>query len=265
MSKNETIRGGRRDAVMRRGLMAWPQDSAEDRARIAGVADILAALDGPMLLRLPGRDLLVPYDASLPAELAWYLAVGDYEAHDLDLAADHVRPGDRVMELGGGIGVTGCALGKASGAPVVIVEPNPALYPAIERTFAANGVGLVLVKAAASAGAAGTAQLAVAQNYWWSRLGEGGSPMDAATVEVATVPLAELIAAHEPTVLAVDIEGHEVALVGSPVGASVRLVLFEIHTPDIGTRATGDVVRWLEEEGFRLLEVRGQSWAMARE
>lgn len=259
MSDDGTIRGGRRDAVMRRGLMAWPEDSAEDQAKIAGVADLLAAVQGVVTLKLPGRDLKVPYDGSLPAELAWYLAVGDYEAHDLDLAAEYVRPGDRVMELGGGIGVTGCALGKASGEAVVVVEPNAALYPAIRRTFAANDVPLLLLEAAASAGAAGTARLAVAENYWWSRLGEGD-----ATVAVASVPLEQLIAGHQPTVLAVDIEGHEVMLVGSAIGPSVRLVLFEIHSPDIGSRATGDVVRWLESEGFRLIEVRGQSWAMAR-
>lgn len=259
MSDNE-IPGSRRAMVMRRGLMAWPEDSAADRLKIAGVADVLAALQGVMTLRLPGRDLVVPYDSDLPAALAWYLAVGDYEAHDLDLAADHVRPGDRVMELGGGIGVTGCALGRASGTAVVIVEPNAALYPAIRRTFAANDVPLVLVEAAAGAGPAGTARLAVAENYWWSRMGEGDG-----TIAVALVPLEQLIADHRPTVLAVDIEGHEATLVGSSIGPSVRLVLFEIHSPDIGTRATGDVVRWLEGEGFRLIEVRGQSWAMARD
>ncbi len=250
----------RRATVMQRGLMAWPQDSDEDRLKIAGVADLLAATEGSVHIRLPGRDLVVPYDATLPPELAWYLAIGDYEAHDLDLAADYVRPGDRVMELGGGIGVTGSALGKASGEAVVIVEPNPALHAPIRRTFAANGVELVLVEAAASAGAPGIARLAVADNYWWSRLADDGQ-----TLEVPSIPLPDLIEQHRPTVLAVDIEGHEVALAGSDIGPSVRLVLFEIHSPDIGTKSTGDVVRWLEDQGFRLLEVRGQSWAMARQ
>lgn len=141
----------KREEIARRGLMGYPTDDASDLLRIEGIAHMLAALNGRMEIRLPGRDIVVPWDASLPAQLAYYLSIGDYEHHDL--AAEFVRRGDSVMELGGGVGVTGVALAKASGTRVVIVEPNPDLHDHIRRTFEANGCDVHLIPAAAAGGA----------------------------------------------------------------------------------------------------------------
>jgi len=260
------FRSRRAAQIARRGLGSWPSDNAEDQLRIEGVSMLLEQLDGALTLKLPGRDLVVPVDASMPASLVWYLAIGDYEAQDLDFARDHVATGDRAMELGGGIGVTGAALGRASGNPVVIVEPNWQLYPAIRRTFAANHLDLVLIEAAASRETMAGAQLAVAGNYWWSRLlGEADGAQDTGTtVAVPTLALEELVEIHQPTVLAIDIEGHETTLVGLDIAPVVRTMLFEIHTPDIGSEATAEIVRWVEDQGFRLLNLRGNSWAFRR-
>lgn len=255
-----TLLARKKDEVARRGLMGYPVDSAEDMLRIEGVAHVLATLSGTMQMRLPGRDIVVPWDASLPAQLAYYLAIGDYEHHDLDLAAEFVRPGDVVMELGGGVGVTGVALARASGREVVIVEPNPDLHDAIARTFEANGCSVHLVRAAA-AGGPGSADFHVADNYWWSSLERREA---AKTIVVDQVPLVDLLEAHRPHVLAVDIEGHERAFVGTPLPDFLRCVLMEIHTPDIGTADTGAIVSWLSDQGFRMRDVRAYTWVFER-
>jgi FkbM family methyltransferase len=247
--------------VARRGLMGYPTDDAEDLLRIDGISRILRCLVGVAELKLPGRDIVVPWDAALPAQLAYYVSIGDYENHDLDLAADFVRPGDRVMEMGGGVGITGVALAKASGAEVVIVEPNPFLHDAIRRTFAANGCAVRLVAAAAGA-VEGTAILNVAPNYWWSSLEDRSG---AETVEVRVAALEALVDEHRPDVLVVDIEGHETSFVGLPVADHVRCVLMEIHTPDIGTAATAKVASWLTDQGFRMADVRSYTWAFVRD
>lgn len=240
--------------------MGYPVDDAEDLLRIEGIAHVLATLSGTMHMRLPGRDIVVPWDATLPAQLAYYLSIGDYEHHDLDLAAEFVRPGDVVMELGGGVGVTGVALARASGTEVVIVEPNPDLHDAIQRTFEANGCSVRLVRAAA-AGGAGSADFHVADNYWWSSLEHREA---ARTIIVEQVPLADLLLAHAPQVLAIDIEGHERQLVDTPLPACLRCVLMEIHTPDIGTAETGRIVSWLTDQGFRMRDVRAYTWVFER-
>lgn len=255
-----TLMQTKREEISRRGLMGYPTDSAEDLLRIEGIAHVLAAISGTMEIRLPGRDIVVPWDASLPAQLAYYLAIGDYEHHDLDLAAEFVRPGDVVMELGGGVGVTGVALGKASGTRVIIVEPNPDLHDAIERTFRANGCKLGLIRGAA-AGGDGEADFHVASNYWWSSLDHRP---DARTITVRKVPLADLLQHHRPDVLAVDIEGHEQHLVGTAINHNLRTILMEIHTPDIGTARTAEIVAWLAREDFHMRDVRAYTWVFER-
>lgn len=86
----------------------------------------------------------------------------------------------------------------------------------------------------------------------------------ARTITVEQVPLADLLQAHAPQVLAVDIEGHERQLVGTPLPSCLRCVLMEIHTPDIGTAETARVVAWLTAEGFVMRDVRAYTWAFER-
>lgn len=250
----------KRREIASRGLMGYPVDDAEDRLRIEGIEALLRTMAGSMEIVIPGRGIRVPWDAGLPAQLAYYLAIGDYEHHDLDFADEFVSAGDMVMELGGGVGITGVALGRASGTRVVVVEANPDLHDRIGRTFAANGCEVEIV-AAAAAGGAGSRDFHIAGNYWWSSLNprEGGR-----TVEVATVPLVDLLARHRPTVLAIDIEGEERSLVGTTLDEPLHTVLIEIHTPDIGTAQTGEIVSWLGDQGFRMRDVRANSWAFTR-
>lgn len=252
---------GRRSEIDARGLMSYPSDTSDDLLRMDGIRRLMDCIVGAVDIRLPGRDIVVPWDAGLPAQLAYYIAIGDYEHHDIEFAADYIRQGDLVMELGGGVGITGSAIGKASGMPVVIVEPNPDLHDRIARTFRANGLEVILVRAAATGGSGGTTSLALSDNYWWSSVEERA---DALTVEVECIPLADLLAQHRSTVLVIDIEGHERTLVGTSLPDHVRCVLIEIHTPDLGTAETARIVSWLQDEGFRMKDVKANSWAFER-
>jgi FkbM family methyltransferase len=249
--------------VSARGLMSFPSPSPADLQRIEGVQALLACATEPICIRLPRARLQVRFDPRLPAELLYYLAVADYEQSDLDLAQVHVAPGDRVMELGAGIGVTGCALGRASGLPPVLVEPNPALWEHIEGNFSANGLQVQLVKAAAVPSGHGRASVAfhVAENYWWSSLKPGA---DRRLIEVPAVPLASLLAQYQPDVLAIDVEGAEDTWLGEALPAHVRKVLIEIHTPSLGASTTCAVVAWLQAAGFRLVDLRAHTWVFQR-
>ena len=64
--------------------------------------------------------------------MLYYFLVGDYEESDLELIRKHVQPGDKVLELGGGVGLTGALVGQVSGLPVTICEahtPPPTPIP----------------------------------------------------------------------------------------------------------------------------------------
>lgn len=256
------LRNAKRSEIDTRGLMSYPKDDADDLMRIDGIERLLAASSGTLELTLPGRDIVVPWDSTLPARLAYYLVIGDYEHHDIEMALEYTRPGDVVMELGGGVGITGSAFGRASGTPVVIVEPNPNLHAPITRTFQANGLDVILVAAAATGGSSGNARLTFGENYWWSSIESRAE--DSASVEVATIGLDALIERYAPTVLSIDIEGHERSLVGTPLPDSLRLVLIEIHTPEIGSAETARLVTWLTSQGYEMIDVRSNSWAFQR-
>src|SRR5262249_19136869 len=153
------------------------------------------------------------------------------------IAGQYVTPGDVVMEIGAGIGVTGCALAQASGNPVILVEANPHLWSHIEANFALNNLGLVLVKGAAVASDWQDQKVSfhIRPNYWWSSLVPEAS---AASLEVDAFKLSDLVTRYQPTTLVFDIEGAEAFVLNEPLAKCVRKVFIEIHTPTLGTQTT---------------------------
>ncbi len=251
----------RRLAHARRGLAAYPEDLPGDAERIAGIAALVERLDGPVRLRLPGFDLSVEAPPEVGAKILYLLAVDDYETADLDLMDRHLAPGDRLMVVGGGIGVAAALGARRTGRPVVVVEANAALHPVIARQVALNGGTAEIVHAAAVPGERtdGTIGFEVAADFWYSRLGDGEG-----AVAVPALGFEALCAAHAPTAVLMDIEGAEAAILARPVPPGVRTLIVEIHTPDLGAPATGALVSDLVAGGFRLVDQQGLSWAFRR-
>jgi FkbM family methyltransferase len=246
-----------------RGLLAYPSDSPADKARIEGIALLLACASSPVRLKLPLTDLLVDFDPKLPAQLLYYLSSGDYEQADIDLAFAYVEEGDVVMEIGAGIGVTGCALAKASKKPVILVEANPHLWHHIERNFEINGQQVNLIKAAAVSNeyTHPTVPFNISPNYWWSSL----APMDSAkTFEASAISLTNLVDQHKPSVLVIDIEGAEEFVIPTSLNPSVKKVFVEIHTPSLGSKKTADLVRRFEHMEFKMIDIRAYTWVFER-
>jgi FkbM family methyltransferase len=249
--------------IGRRGLMAFPEDGPDDALRIEAIAALLSCLHSPLQLRLPRSGLLVEIPPFVPAALVYYMVLGDYEQSDIEIAQKHVRHGDRVLEIGGGIGVTGCALAAASGNAVVVVEPNPSLWTAIERNFALNQREVTLVRSAVvcSSGAPAHASLWVQSNYWWSSI--EATPGGCA-IEVDAVSLGDLIERFSPTVLSIDVDGAETRLFPAEVPQFVRSIFIEIHSPSIGSAETARVVASLHASGFKLVDIRAWTWVFCR-
>ncbi len=61
-----------------------------------------------------------------------------------------------------------------------------------------------------------------------------------------------------------DIEGAEVGLLPEKLPDDLRLIMVELHTPDIGDEATVSVVNTIMGQGFRLCHVRSQTWVFER-
>lgn len=187
-------------------------------------------------IRLPASDRFSPV-------IRDSIARGEYEQVELGLLTDLLRDGDRVLELGSGLGLlaTHCAQRLGSEA-VLTVEADPEMGPVLRETFAANGVSPGLLFGAVTADGA-PRRLRRSEHFWSTRVeriseGDGG-------LTVQGIALAQLVSAHRPTVLAIDIEGGESDLAPTDL-SGVRAVLIECHSmPD-----RDSVFRWLGPQGF---------------
>lgn len=79
-------------------------------------------------------DLIVP-------EVRRAICEGTYSAAMIRLLPEAVRPGDRVLVIGAGLGIVSTLIAKARGIDrVLAVEANIALIPYLERVHELNGV-----------------------------------------------------------------------------------------------------------------------------
>jgi len=245
--------------------MGFPVGSEKDTEYQALLASEIAGLTGVAVYESPTTGLRLPVDKSFPASMLYYFLIGDYEEHDMQLIRRYVKPGSRVLELGGGVGLTGSLLGQASGNRVTICEPNPSLHMCIERTFRANDVELNLIKAAAVSDdeSAGMVKFHVSKDYWWSSL---VGVDDAEQIQVPAKRLSALIAGSNADTLLVDIEGYELILLANTAAlAPIKTLLVELHTPSIGTQASSAIITSLVRAGFELSDIGGHTFVFTRD
>jgi FkbM family methyltransferase len=158
-----------------------------------------------------------------------------------------LRPDDRVLELGAGLGFITVLCARICGSEAVVtVEANPHMLSTLEATFRCNGVWPKLISGVVSRTAA-PREFFVNQNFWSSSTYDRGGQR----LEVQSLPFAELVAAHRPSVIVMDIEGGEVELAGLPIDPSVRAIVLELHAAVTGNADAEAVRAWLVEQGFR--------------
>ena len=172
---------------------------------------------------------------------------GDYEFAERRLLADLLRPGDRVAECGAGIGVVGLVAARIVGAErVTSFEANPALAPVIAANHALNGLAPALRLAAVTVDGA-PASFFVADTLLSSSLHDRGAGR---AVTVEGVALAAVLVELRPTVLVLDVEGAETALLAHAALDGVRAVLVETHAAVTGAEAVEAMVAAVEAQGF---------------
>jgi FkbM family methyltransferase len=171
-------------------------------------------------------------EALLNARIAAKLEAGTYEAHEARAAAMRLRAGQRVLELGAGIGYVSAICARAVGAEnVTCVEANPAMLPVIRANLDRNGYGAATLLHGAVTGREGTeAQIAFdgAKSFWAGRIADEASAA-ARGVEVPALGLDGLLARARPHVVIMDIEGAEEWLFDGPWPAHVHAVMLELH------------------------------------
>lgn len=191
------------------------------------------------------------------------LADGRHTVHERALLSAHLRDDDRVMELGGGIGMVAIHCARRLGpGRVASWEGNPRMEGLIRENYALNGVEPELHMAVLGE-APGEMTFYVAERFSHSGLTDNtgaGTP-----VAVPVEPYEAARARLAPTVLVVDIQGGEVMFFGHASLGGVRMILVEFHPPVTGLAPILSIRRRLRREGFREASRAGTSSVFLRD
>jgi FkbM family methyltransferase len=200
---------------------------------------------------LRGLTLSLP-EAALRGGLERALTSGRYEHQEADALLAHLRPGDRFLDLGAGLGFL-CALAArvVGEAAVTGVEAGAGTLALARANLAANGLGGVrLIHGAVTATETGEVEFGQRPAFWASALKAGADwPANATVTRVPARPIGPLLAKARPTVLGCDIEGAEVEVLGQPL-TGVRLIVVETHPGLYGPEGVTRLVQALDSQGF---------------
>ena len=159
---------------------------------------------------LEAAGVVIPPDPAVitPAIRAAILA-GRFEAEEASQIPQIVRPGDRVLEIGAGIGFISTLLSRQRRvARVIAVEANPLLMDYMSRLHARNRVRKVRrVNAVLTNEAGSTATFYLRRDFWMGSLAAAPNPF-VGTVEVPTMNLDGLLREEAIDLIVCDVEGR---------------------------------------------------------
>ncbi|MCB8839398.1 FkbM family methyltransferase [Aurantimonas sp. VKM B-3413] len=176
---------------------------------------------------------------------------GWYEGDEVRLARAVIGPHDRVLELGGGMGVVTSALaGIVGDAAVLTYEPNPAVVERARANLSLNGHAVEIRQRLCRPASTGATHAAfrLAEVFWASGLDRGEA--EGRLIEVAVDPLETVIATHRATILVMDIEGGELEILETADLSPLRAMIFETHEDQVGQEATNAAVLAACARGF---------------
>lgn len=178
----------------------------------------------------------IPNDpAIVTPKIAEAIRKGRYEKDEVRATPKFIEPGDRVIELGAGLGFISSYIATALGVrDILCVEADPTLCAFIRRVHAENGIEGVEVKNAVAlndTGQPGTLPFYIRDPFWSSSL-DGDTPYER-VIDVPALPLSGMIRDFRANTLIVDIEGGERDLFRDLDLTGIDKIFLEIHTRKI--------------------------------
>jgi FkbM family methyltransferase len=210
------------------------------------------ARDDGKIYDLDGLKVMVPPEGYGEA-ITTSIARGGYEAIERSTVPKILRPGDRVLEVGGAIGVVSMAAARVVGAGnVMSFEANPNLIEHARRNFELNALQVnarcaVLQNRVDWGGPNQTLPFYVHKDFWASSLAT--KPGTVSVICVPTLCLEAEAQAFRANVLVCDIEGGEIDLLTLADLTSFDRIMMEIHYW-AGREDINRLMRKLIFEGF---------------
>lgn len=196
-----------------------------------------------------GRVRLIANPDLVGKDVRRLLFRGDYEFAELQLLDSVLRPDDRVMEIGAGVGAIGLTAAAVIGAErVTSFEANPKLEALIRKNYALNQLfPNLIMKAVTVGGTPVTFNVApsMLSSSIYSQVGGHSLTVESVAINAAL---------HEirPTILVVDAEGAEVDLLPAADLSGVRAILVECHAKVTGEDKVQAMMAHILNAGFRV-------------
>lgn len=204
-------------------------------------------LTGRKVTTLDGLRLICD-TAKVHRAVATAIIKGSYEAPERVLVRAALRAGDKVVEVGTGVGVVSLLCNRLAGAGNVLsYEANTALEPVIRENFALNGLEPRLrLRAVTLDGAPITFYRN--DNVVSSSIYDRG--LKAQTITVESDPIDRVLADEGADVLVMDVEGAEIDLLGRTNLTGLREIIVELHPHIVGEAATEAMIAGICAQGF---------------
>ncbi len=179
------------------------------------------------------------------------LRKNDFETAEAYLVRHLVHPGDTVLDLGSGLGLTSIAAAKAScNGRVVGYEADPVIAPLAEKNVRRNGVH-VEIRNKAIAREKGACEFYVRRSFPASSM----VPFKGSKkIRIEADAFQEVVDEIQPDVIVCDIEGIETEVFASANLSSVHRLVVEVHPQVVGLPAVLKCVLALAASGLSLVE-----------
>lgn len=206
---------------------------------------------GVELELLTVHGIKVPLAADEVSPVIWLaLTDGSYEAKEAKWVFKAVKPNDRVLELGAGIGIITSLIAKVPGVQVWSFEANPSTAALAQRVISANDIdNVVFSQGLLAAGEPHIIPFYVRKDLWMSSMDENQGPYEC-EISLTSDNIDDFIPAHAINVLVMDIEGAERDLLRRSELPGIDRIFLELHDHLYGLSGIREITQDLAAKGF---------------
>jgi FkbM family methyltransferase len=201
---------------------------------------------------LQAAGVAIPDDpAVITPAIRQAIVAGRFEAEEARQIPHIVRPGDRVLEIGAGIGFISTLLSRQRRVSrIVAVEANPHLIDYMARLHALNRVRKVRrINAVLTNDPAPSATFYLREDFWMGSLAPAPNPY-VGSVEVPTLGFDRLLRDEGIDLIVCDVEGAEAFLFEAADLAGVDRIFLEMHDHVTGLSGVRRLFATLGAQGF---------------
>lgn len=207
-------------------------------------------LDGPIALPFVEGTTLLATRGATGVTGNWYC--GLHEVSEMGFVLHVLRPQDHFLDVGANVGSYTVLAAGAARARVTSIEPVPSTFSKLERNIVANGLSdrVVAIQCGIS-DQAGSVRFTTNLDTM-NRITTDPDVSDCTHVAVRTID--QVVDGNAPTVIKIDVEGHEVAALRGArrTLADPRLLalIVEINKNSAVDALDGDVRSTMKNAGF---------------